>query len=179
MKLSTRQLVQTALLLAICIASQFFKNFSVYITGPIVNTTIIIAVLAVGLWSGLIISIIAPVTAFFISGSPVISAIPAIMPCIMAGNALLVSCICLLKSRFKGKSGLLFSMLIGCLLKALFMGIAISLLLIPAFLPEKMHPQMRVFQMTFSVVQLVTAVTGIVYAMILQIPIRKYLNREA
>ena len=70
-------------------------------------------------------------------------------------------------------------MLIGCLLKALFMGIAISLLLIPAFLPEKMHPQMRVFQMTFSVVQLVTAVTGIVYAMILQIPIRKYLNREA
>ena len=108
-----------------------------------------------------------------------IAAIPAIMPCIMAGNALLVSCICLLKSRFKGKSGLLFSMLIGCLLKALFMGIAISLLLIPAFLPEKMHPQMRVFQMTFSVVQLVTAVTGIVYAMILQIPIRKYLNREA
>ncbi len=52
MKLSTRQLAQTALLLAICIASQFFKNLSVYITGPVVNTTIIIAVLAVGLWSG-------------------------------------------------------------------------------------------------------------------------------
>lgn len=179
MKLTTKQIATTAALLAICIVSQFFKNTSVYITGPVINACIILAGLCGGLICGIILSLITPVTAFFISGSPVISAIPAIMPCIMAGNALLVSCICLLKSRFKGKSGLLFSMLIGCLLKALFMGIAISLLLIPAFLPEKLHPQMRVFQMTFSVVQLVTAVTGIVYAMILQIPIRKYLNREA
>ena len=92
MKISTRQLIQTALLLAICIASQFFKNLSVYLTGPIVNTTIIIAVLAVGLWSGLIISIIAPVTAFFISGSPLMAAIPLMFPAVMAGNAILAVC---------------------------------------------------------------------------------------
>lgn len=53
MKFTTRGLVQTGLLLAVCIASQFFKNLSVYLTGPIVNTTIILAVLAVGLWSGI------------------------------------------------------------------------------------------------------------------------------
>ena len=47
MKLTTKRLVQTAFLLAICIASQYFKNLSVYITGPIVNTTIIIATLPV------------------------------------------------------------------------------------------------------------------------------------
>ena len=89
MKLSTKQLVQTALLLAICIASQYFKNVSVYITGPIVNTTIIIAVLAVGLWSGLLISIIAPITAFFFTGSPIMAAIPLMFPDVMAGNAVL------------------------------------------------------------------------------------------
>ena len=76
MKITTKQLVQTALLLAICIASQYFKNLSVYITGPIVNLTIILAVLSVGLWSGLLLSIIAPVTAFFFTGSPILAAIP-------------------------------------------------------------------------------------------------------
>ena len=62
MKFTTRGLVQTGLLLAVCIASQFFKNLSVYLTGPIVNTTIILAVLAVGLWSGILIGVIAPVS---------------------------------------------------------------------------------------------------------------------
>ena len=62
MKFTTRGLVQTSLLLAVCIASQFFKNLSVYLTGPIVNTTIILAVLAVGLWSGILIGVIAPVS---------------------------------------------------------------------------------------------------------------------
>lgn len=70
MKITTKHLVQTALLLAICIASQYFKNLSVYITGPIVNATIIIAVLSVGLFSGLLLSIIAPITAFFLPALP-------------------------------------------------------------------------------------------------------------
>ena len=86
MKITTKQLVQTALLLAICIASQYFKNLSVYITGPIVNLTIILAVLSVGLWSGLLLSIIAPVTAFFFTGSPIMSAIPLMFPAVMAGK---------------------------------------------------------------------------------------------
>ena len=37
MKLKTRQITVTAILLAICIVSQFFKNVSVYLTGPIIN----------------------------------------------------------------------------------------------------------------------------------------------
>ena len=89
MKITTKQLVQTALLLTICIASQYFKNLSVYITGPIVNLTIILAVLSVGLWSGLLLSIIAPVTAFFFTGSPIMAAIPLMFPAVMAGNAVL------------------------------------------------------------------------------------------
>ena len=32
----TKKITTAAALLAICIVSQFFKNFSVYITGPII-----------------------------------------------------------------------------------------------------------------------------------------------
>ena len=73
MKLSARQIAVTAALLAICIVSQFFKNTSVFLTGPVINACIILAGLYAGLSCGLILSVITPVTAFFISGSPVIS----------------------------------------------------------------------------------------------------------
>ena len=96
MKMKTRQITVTAIMLAICIASQFFKNLSVYITGPIINAALILTVLYAGLVCGIILSIITPVTAFFITGSPVMAAIPAMFPCITAGNAILVLVISLI-----------------------------------------------------------------------------------
>ena len=47
MKITTKQITTTAVLLAICIVSQFFKNTSVYITGPIINACLIIAALTI------------------------------------------------------------------------------------------------------------------------------------
>ena len=47
MKITTKQITITAVLLAISIASQFFK-MSVYITEPVINTCLILAVLSVG-----------------------------------------------------------------------------------------------------------------------------------
>ena len=136
MKLSTRQLVQTALLLAICIASQFFKNFSVYITGPIVNTTIIIAVLAVGLWSGLIISIIAPVTAFFITGSPIMAAIPLMFPAVILGNAILAACTWYFHEKLHFKGNLPVGLAAGSVLKS-----ALETALHPNFPNRRLCPQ--------------------------------------
>ena len=57
MKMKTRQITVTAIMLAICIASQFFKNLSVYITGPIINAALILTVLYAGLACGIILSI--------------------------------------------------------------------------------------------------------------------------
>lgn len=169
----------TAALLAICIVSQFFKNTSVFITGPIINACIILAVLSAGSACGIILSVITPVTAYLITGAPVISAVPAIMPCIMIGNALLAVCVALLKNKIKNQAGLPVSMAAGCVVKALFMGIAISLILLPAFLPEKLQPKMAALQNTYSLVQLITAVIGSVYAYIIWIPLKKYLKNEA
>lgn len=58
MKISTKQITTTAVLLAICIVSQFFKNASVYITGPIINACLILAVLSVGTACGLILAVV-------------------------------------------------------------------------------------------------------------------------
>ena len=42
MKLTTKQIAMTAVMLAVCIVSQFFKNTSVFITGPIINAALVI-----------------------------------------------------------------------------------------------------------------------------------------
>ena len=143
MKITTKQITTTAVLLAICIVSQFFKNTSVYITGPVINACLILAVLSVGIPCGIILSVITPVTSFFITGSPIIGAIPAIMPCIMAGNALLVLGVGLVTKKCKGNGGLIAGMAAGSVVKALFMGIVISLILIPNLLPAPMEAKIR------------------------------------
>lgn len=99
MKIKTKQITVTAIMLAICLVSQFFKNLSVYITGPIINAALILTVLYAGMACGIILSIITPVTSFFITGSPVMAAIPAMFPCIMIGNIILVVCVGLLRKK--------------------------------------------------------------------------------
>lgn len=192
MKLSTRQLAQTALLLAICIASQFFKNLSVYITGPVVNTTIIIAVLAVGLWSGLFISVIAPITAFFISGSPIMAAIPLMFPAVMGGNMILAVCTWYATRYFQKKMKFIGSLpaglIAGSVLKAAFMGIVIVLILLPAFggniaarlpKPEALPGVLATAKVTVSVTQLITSLTGSLLAYVIWMPLKKYLRAES
>ena len=185
MKLSTKQLVQTALLLAICIASQYFKNVSVYITGPIVNTTIIIAVLAVGLWSGLLISIIAPITAFFFTGSPIMAAIPLMFPAVMAGNAVLAVCTWYFQNKLNFKWKLPVGLAVGSVLKAAFMGIVIVLIILPIFggniashlpKPEALPKVLATAKVTFSITQLITSLLGSVLAYLIWIPLKKYLK---
>ena len=185
MKLSTKQLVQTALLLAICIASQYFKNVSVYITGPIVNTTIIIAVLAVGLWSGLLISIIAPITAFFFTGSPIMAAIPLMFPAVMAGNAVLAVCTWYFQNKLNFKWKLPVGLAVGSVLKASFMGIVIVLIILPIFggniashlpKPEALPKVLATAKVTFSITQLITSLIGSVLAYLIWIPLKKYLK---
>ena len=157
MKLKTRQITVTAILLAICIVSQFFKNLNVYITGPIINAALILTTVYAGLACGIILSVITPITSFFITGSPIMAAIPAMFPCIMIGNIILVLAVALLRSKFGKKAGLPVSIVIGAVLKALFMGILISLIILP----------LHVLQLQFSVTQLITALIGGVYAIII------------
>lgn len=174
MKFTTKQLVATAILLAVCIASQFYKNTSVYITGPIVNLCLLLATLFVGTLSGIILSIITPITAFFITGNPLIAAIPLIMPMIMIGNAILVLTLGLLKDKLRNR--VILPMLLGSALKATFMAYTISYFLIPRFIPEKLKANMAVFQTTFSFTQFTTALMASIVAALIWMPINRALT---
>ncbi|MCR5771860.1 MAG: ECF transporter S component [Butyrivibrio sp.] len=181
MKITTRQIAITGILLAICIVSQFFKNLSVFITGPIINACLIIAVLTAGLSCGIILSIITPVTAFIITGSPVMAAVPAMIPMVMLGNAVLVICVWLFYNKFLNNINknirLCIGMIGGSIIKAVVMGLTISLWLLPSFLPQPIKEKMLpVLQAQFSTVQLITALIGSVLAFAVWIPLKKYLN---
>ena len=160
--MKTRQLTLTALLLALCIASQFLKNTSVYLTGPVINCILILAAVFCGLWSAAALSIITPLTSWLITGSPLMSAIPLLVPCIMAGNVILAVTVCFFVRRSESTRSLLLGTLLGAVLKAAFMGGTISLLLLPLLggatgLPA---PALAAARVTFSLTQLITALLG-------------------
>lgn len=171
-----RQIVTTAIILAICILSQVFKNLSIFITGPIINTCIVITVLMVNLPCAIILSVITPITAYLIAASPVMTAVPLIIPFIMLGNIVLAVAVNFLmkkdmmapgKSVFSVKN--IITAVISAAAKGLFMGLTISLWLLPTFIPAEspLRGKMSVFQTTFSLYQFLTACIGMVYAFII------------
>lgn len=177
----TNRLALNAILLAICIASQYFKSVSVYITGPFVNLCIILSVMMTGLWWGIAISVITPVTAFFIAASPVMQAVPWIVPLIMCGNAVLAVMVYFFfapavnaREHYVYFRSVLWAVL-SSVAKAAFMGLTISLWLLPAFIPQAspLYQKMGVFQMTFSLTQLITALIGFVYFFLIWKSVKK------
>ena len=69
---------------------------------------------------------------------------------------------------------------ISSALKGLVMGLTISLWLLPTFIPaeSKLYANMSKFQMTFSLVQFLTALIGFVYVFLLLIPLRKSIRNS-
>lgn len=172
----TREIATTAILLAICIVSQIFKNLSVFITGPIINTCIVLTVLLVNLPCAIVLSVITPITAYFIAASPVMTAVPGIIPLIMGGNIVLAVAVHFLMKKDvcaggKTAGGIksYVKAFMCALAKGIFMGLTISLWLLPSFIPEAspLRAKMSTFQMMFSVVQFATALIGFVYVFIL------------
>lgn len=168
---NTRKLVTAALMLAIAVASMFLKNTSVFITGPIVNTCLMLTLLSSGLAYALILSVVTPVFSFLITGSPVMAMIPAIIPMVMIGNAVLVICMWLMTEKTQPlkseQANIICGGVIGSTVKAAAMGLTISVWLLPSFLPAKMAPKLGVLKMQFSLVQLITALIGLVLTVII------------
>ena len=160
--MKTKQLTLTALLLALSVASQFLKNTSVYLTGPVINCILILAAVFCGLWSAVALSLITPLTSWLITLSPLMSAIPLIVPCIMAGNVILAVSIWVGIRKSCRTRNLLFGALLGAVLKAAFMGGTISLLLLPLLGPAVglPAPALAAARVTFSLTQLITALLG-------------------
>ena len=185
-KTLTKQIAISGVMLAICILSQFFKGISVYITGPVVNLCLILTVMIAGLKWGLVLSVITPVTAFIIAASPVMNAVPGIIPFIMLGNVVLVvMTYFFVKPTITGDSRIInirfiIWSVLSAAAKGAVMGLTISLWLLPTFIQEAspLRQKLPVFQTMFSITQFVTALIGFVYFFIVWIPLRKVADKE-
>lgn len=160
--MSLNKFTRTAILLALAVASQFLKNLSVYITGPIINCILVICVLYCGLGNATVLCVVLPLTSWLITGSPIISAMPVILPCIMAGNLVLVLAVWLSQRGGDDGKGLIVGMAAGCAVKALLMWLTVSCLVLALLSPDSglPAPALAAAKLTFSVTQLITAVMG-------------------
>ena len=179
-KITTKQIVTAGILLGLMVVSQFFKNISVFITGPIINTILIIATLTLGPWVGVILSIIAPVTSWFITLNPLMKSMPAIIPSIMIGNSILCLATYVISNRFKKNQALSLpiGMAVGCILKAAFMGGVISnCILVFSKAAQNLPPEkIAAAKVTFSGTQLITALIGSAIAYVIWLSAGKYLK---
>ena len=179
-KITTKQIVTAGILLGLMVVSQIFKNISVFITGPIVNSILIIATLTLGLWVGIILSIIAPATAFLITGAPIMKMVPLIIPAIMIGNIILcVATYAIYKrARINRALSLPIGMVTGCVLKAAFMGGVISncLLVCTKAVQNLKSEALAAAKVTFSGTQLITALIGSAIAYVIWLSAGKYLK---
>lgn len=172
-KLTVRDIALGGMLLAIMIVSQFAKNLSVYITGPIVNTVIIIATLSLGPIMGIILSIIAPISSLIITQSPLIMTIPLIIPAIMIGNIILAVAVFLFSKEEKHKWKLPLGLIIGSVFKAAFMAAVISKCLLVYSHTQLPEMVINTAKLTFSVTQLITALIGSLLALLIWMPLKK------
>lgn len=179
--MNTKKISRTALLLALAVASQFLKNLSVYITGPIINCILIIAVIYCGLGSAAFLSVVLPVTSWLITASPIITSMPVIMPCIMAGNFILVYFVWLFMHKEDTDKRLIAGLISGCIVKAAFMAITISLLVLQLMGPGSGLPEaaLNMAKVTFSVTQLTTGLIGAALAFAVKKALDKAINSRA
>ena len=182
-KITTKQIVTAGILLGLMIVSQFFKNISVFITGPIVNTILIIATLTLGPWVGIILSIIAPVTSFLITGAPIMKMVPLIIPAVMVGNILLCVVTHVVYKNLKKNPAisLPLGMALGCVVKAAFMsGVISNCLLVYSKAIQNLKPEaLAAAKATFSGTQLITSLIGSAIAYIIWLSAGKYLKSLA
>ena len=125
MKLKTKQITVTAVMIALSIVViQFIKaplmiaGQSVAISGALINLILIIDTLYCGLVSGVILSVIIPVFSFILTQSPLISAVPVILPCIMIGNIVFVLFAWFVRNKKIELNLLPLSLVVGSIAKA-------------------------------------------------------------
>lgn len=161
MKMKTRTITVTAIMIALSIVVQLFKNpGTIPITGGLINMIIIIDTLYCGLISGVIVSIIAPITSFIITQSPLIATVPMILPFIMVGNVVIVLFAWAVRCKKLELNLLPLSLVAGSFAKWGVMTLLIVQWVLPVFGTE-LTPKMKTLATaTYSTTQLYAALVG-------------------
>lgn len=163
-KNSIQKLATAAILLAIIVIMQLIKNISAYISGPVINAVMVIAVLALGNWWGLGFSVIVPIISLLFAPASPMSALAAAtnyltVPIIAIGNILLVFSAKL--GNKKGEIAFIISLVIGALLKWLFMWGCGDLVITQLF-ADSLGNLTAVVSKVFSTLQLYSGLLSII-----------------
>ena len=115
------------------------------------------------------------------------AAIPLMFPVVMAGNAVLAVSVWYFQEKLPFKWKLPAGLVAGSILKAVFMGAVVILIILPVFggnvagklpKPEALPKVLATAKVTFSVTQLITALIGSALAYIIWIPLKNNLSKE-
>jgi len=162
-------ITQTALFIAMLVSAQHFTaGMGQFVAGSIVNFILVAATILVGVSSGITVSVIAPVFAYFMLGRP---AFPVIVPFIMVGNAVLVVAVYFISVRSYENLGLVgyvrivAAIIFGSVLKFLVLWLGVVHIALPFLIPNAAPPQVAAMSHMFSWPQLVTALIGSSVAM--------------
>jgi len=169
----TRTAIFIALLIVLQAATAPLGN--TLITGSIVNLMLIASVMTCGLASGLSVAVFSPVMAKFFGIGPFWSLIPFIV----AGNAVLVLLWHFVGNRNMGRvyAAYIVALIAAAIAKFLTLYIGVVQIAIPVFLglPEQ---QAAITSNMFSIPQLITALVGGVFAIILLPTLKKAIKAE-
>ena len=184
----TKKLTRAAVLFALLLVLQSFKNLSQLIAGPAVNVVLIVATLSVGVFCGVLFSIAAPFTAWLVSGAvppPMIMTKGTLALAVIVGNLALVLCVYFfsrIKSRdYQGKRinypMLVLGIATGCIVKWLLMWGIVTLVVLPMFpqLPEKIVVAILA---GFTHIQLLTSAIGGAVTLVVWKPLEIFLNQS-
>lgn len=179
MKMKTRTITVTAIMLALCVVVQLFKNpGTIPITGGLINLIFIIDTLYCGLVSGIILSAVAPITSFIITQSPIIAAVPMILPFIMVGNIVIVLFAWAVRCKKLELNLLPLSLVVGSFAKWGVMTLSIVKWVLPSF-GSSLTPKARsIATITYSTTQLYAALAGTALACIIWPIIRLGVKRN-
>lgn len=168
MKMKTRTITVTAIMVALCVVVQLFKNpGTIPITGGLINLILIIDTLYCGLVSGIILSAVAPITSFIITQSPIIAAVPMILPCIMIGNIVIVIFAWAVRCKKLELNLMPLSLVAGSFAKWGVMTLLIVKWVLPTF-GANLAPKARAMAATtYSTTQLYAALVGTALACII------------
>lgn len=168
-------ITRTGILLALMIVVQLFKSVSPWITGPLVNAILVIGTLGAGIYSGVALSILAPITAQIILQAPLMAATGyTLIPVIVLGNLIYVFAVWFAtRKNNHADAPLAFGLIVGSVVKWLVMWALVAWVVLPLFAANLKPPMVTTLQTTYSVVQIGAAILGSVLAFLVWMPLRK------
>lgn len=164
MKKTTSKLTLGGVLYAIIIIMQLLKNISPFISGPIINTAMVIAILTLGMRWGIGFSVIVPITSLIFAPASAMTMVTTAtngvtLPVIIVGNIIFV--LCAYFGRKYGYKSLFLCLILGAVLKWLFMWGCADLIIKPIF-AQKLGEMVAVINKIFSTLQLYSGLLSII-----------------